>query len=155
MARKLFVKNMGSLDRALRAFVVAPAALAAALALGFPSVATIVLYVVAGMALVTGTSGICPGYVPFGIDTHGRGRQKAQSFRVFAGVFLFAAVAAAGVVTLSAFTSWWVLFALIGVPPVTMAGAMVATGGSFARLCAEMPCMSWCRDAFASTSPAR
>jgi hypothetical protein len=73
MARKVLVKNMGSLDRALRAFVVSPVAIVAALALGASSLGGIVLFVVAGAALTTGATGICPGYVPFGIDTHGRG----------------------------------------------------------------------------------
>jgi hypothetical protein len=74
MARKFLVKNMGSLDRALRAFVVAPAAIVAALALGASSNVGIVLFVVAAVALTTGATGVCPSYVPFGIDTHGRDR---------------------------------------------------------------------------------
>ena len=77
MANKFLIKNMGSLDRALRAFVVAPAAIVAALALGATSIGAIVLFAVAGIALVTGASGRCPSYVPFGIDTHGRGRLRA------------------------------------------------------------------------------
>jgi hypothetical protein len=74
MASKLLVKNMGSLDRALRAFVVAPVAIVAALALGASSIGGIVLFAVAGIALVTGASGRCPNYVLFGIDTRGRVR---------------------------------------------------------------------------------
>ena len=74
MASKFLVKNMGSLDRALRAFVIAPAAIVAALALGATSIAGIVLFAVAGIALVTGAAGRCPNYVLFGIDTHGHGR---------------------------------------------------------------------------------
>jgi DUF2892 family protein len=74
MASKFLIKNMGSLDRALRAFVIAPAAIVAALALGATSIVGIVLFAVAGIALVTGASGRCPSYVLFGIDTHGRGR---------------------------------------------------------------------------------
>ena len=73
MARKYLVKNMGSLDRALRAFVIAPAAVIAALALGAASTSGVVLFVVAGIALATGAIGSCPSYVPFGIDTHTRG----------------------------------------------------------------------------------
>ena len=72
MAGKLLVKNMGSLDRALRVLVVAPVAIVAALALGDTSIGGIVLFAVAGIALVTGASGRCPTYVLFGIDTHGR-----------------------------------------------------------------------------------
>lgn len=73
MASKFLIKNMGSLDRALRAFVVAPVAIVGAFALGATSIGGIVLFVVAGLALVSGASGRCPSYVPFGIDTHGRG----------------------------------------------------------------------------------
>lgn len=77
MTSKYLVKNMGSLDRALRAFVIAPVAIVAAFALGTASIGGIVLFVLAGIALTTGATGICPGYVPFGIDTHGRGRVRA------------------------------------------------------------------------------
>jgi hypothetical protein len=73
MASKFLVKNMGSLDRALRAFVVAPAAIVAALALDAASIGGIVLFAVAGIALVTGAVGRCPNYVLFGIDTRSRG----------------------------------------------------------------------------------
>jgi hypothetical protein len=64
--------NMGVVDRALRAFVVAPAAVIAALVIGVPSILGLVLLAVATLALVTGAIGVCPGYVPFGIDTRGR-----------------------------------------------------------------------------------
>lgn len=77
MASKYLIKNMGSLDRAVRAFVIAPVAIVAAFALGAASIAGIVLFVVAGIALATGASGRCPSYVPFGIDTHGRRRVRA------------------------------------------------------------------------------
>jgi hypothetical protein len=77
MASKFLIKNMGSLDRALRAFVVAPAAIVAAFALGATSIGAIDLYVVAGIALVTGAAGRCPNYVLFGIDTHGRRHLRA------------------------------------------------------------------------------
>ena len=72
MASKFLIKNMGVLDRAVRAFVVAPVAIVAAFALGAASIGGIVLFVLAGIALVTRAAGICPSYVPFGIDTHGR-----------------------------------------------------------------------------------
>ena len=74
MATKYLIKNMGSLDRAVRAFVIAPVAIFAAVALGAASTGGIALFVVAGIALTTGATGICPSYVPFGIDTHSRGR---------------------------------------------------------------------------------
>ena len=77
MASKYLIKNMGGLDRALRAFVIAPVAIVVALALGPASIAGIVLFVVGGIALATGAIGVCPSYVPFGIDTHGRGRVRA------------------------------------------------------------------------------
>ena len=77
MASKFLVKNMGGVDRALRAFVIAPVAILAAVAVGASSVAGLVLFLVAGVALVTGATGICPSYVPFGIDTHRRGRAHA------------------------------------------------------------------------------
>ena len=77
MASKFLIKNMGGLDRALRAFVVAPAAIVAAFAVGATSIGGIVLLVVAGVALVTGATGICPSYIPFGIDTHRRGHRRA------------------------------------------------------------------------------
>ena len=77
MASKFLVKNMGSLDRAVRAIVVAPAAIVAAFAVDASSIGGIVLFAVAGIALVTGAVGRCPSYVPFGIDTHSRGSVRA------------------------------------------------------------------------------
>lgn len=74
MARKFLVKNMGSVDRALRAFVITPAAIIAAVAFGASSIGGIVLFVVAGIALPTAAVSRCPSYVLFGIDTHGGGR---------------------------------------------------------------------------------
>lgn len=72
---RYFPHNMGTLDRGLRAFVIAPAAIVAALAIGVPSIMGIVLLAVAAIGLATGAIGICPSYVPFGIDTHGRGQR--------------------------------------------------------------------------------
>ena len=69
---RYFPHNMGTLDRALRAFVLAPAATIAALAIGVPSIVGIVLLAIAAIALATGAIGICPSYVPLGIDTHSR-----------------------------------------------------------------------------------
>ena len=77
MASKYLIKNMGSLDRALRAFVIAPVAIGVAIALGASSIGGIVLFVVAGIALTTGATGRCPNYVLFGIDTRGHGRARA------------------------------------------------------------------------------
>ena len=72
MATKHFTSNMGSLDRGLRAFGIAPAATVAALALGASSIARIVLFALASIALATSATGFCPLYVPFGLDTRGR-----------------------------------------------------------------------------------
>jgi hypothetical protein len=77
MASKYLIKNMGSLDRAVRAFVIAPVAIAGAFALGTASIGGIVLFVLAAIALATSATGSCPSYVPFGIDTRGRGRARA------------------------------------------------------------------------------
>jgi Protein of unknown function (DUF2892) len=74
MASKFLIKNMGGLDRALRAFVIAPVAIVAAVALGATSIGAIVLFTVAGIGLVTGATGRCPTCVLFGIDTHRHSR---------------------------------------------------------------------------------
>lgn len=65
-------KNMGAVDRALRAFVVAPAAIVAALLVGAGTIAGIVLFVVAGLMLATAATGYCPTYTALGISTHPR-----------------------------------------------------------------------------------
>lgn len=72
MATKLLTRNMGSFDRAVRAFLIAPVAIGVALGIGASSIAGIMLFALAGIALVTGATGVCPAYVPFGIDTRGR-----------------------------------------------------------------------------------
>ena len=72
MTTRLLTRNMGSFDRALRAFLIAPVAIGAALGVGASSIAGIVLFALAGIALATGATGVCPAYVPFGIDTRGR-----------------------------------------------------------------------------------
>jgi Protein of unknown function (DUF2892) len=61
--------NMGTVDRSLRAFVVAPGAIVIALLLGAGTIAGIVLYVVAGIMLLTGATGFCPTYTVIGIST--------------------------------------------------------------------------------------
>jgi uncharacterized membrane protein YccC len=72
MASKLLTRNMGTFDRAVRAFLIAPVAIGIALALGPTSIGGIVLLAVAGIAPATGATGVCPAYIPFGIDTRGR-----------------------------------------------------------------------------------
>lgn len=80
-----------------------------------------------------------------------------KSFRVlFAVCFVLCAAAVAGIVVLSAMTSWWVLFALFAVPPLLMlvcGATMMTTGGSFARVCTGMPCPRWLKDDIARTTP--
>jgi len=52
--------NMGSIDRIVRAFAVAPAAVVVALIIGAGSVAGIILLVIAGVMLATSAVGFCP-----------------------------------------------------------------------------------------------
>lgn len=61
--------NMGSVDRVLRAVVVAPAALVIALVIGAGSVAGIVLIALAAVMLLTAVVGFCPLYRLVGLDT--------------------------------------------------------------------------------------
>jgi hypothetical protein len=72
---------------------------------------------------------------------------KVADSRLAFGVCVAVTVAVvADVVFIAAFTSWWLLFALVGVLPLLMmvCGArFVRTGGSFARRCAELPSMPW------------
>lgn len=53
-------RNMGTLDRGVRGFLVAPAAIVAAFILGAGTVLGIVLFVVAGIMLATLATGYCP-----------------------------------------------------------------------------------------------
>jgi hypothetical protein len=69
-------QNMGTLDRGLRAFVIAPVAIVVALLLGAGTIAGVVLFVVAGIMLVTGATGFCPTYTVVGISTHPRGLDR-------------------------------------------------------------------------------
>jgi hypothetical protein len=64
--------NMGTVDRLLRTFIVAPLAIVLSFAVfGAWSVPGIVALVVAGIMLATSAVGFCPGYLPFGISTRG------------------------------------------------------------------------------------
>jgi Protein of unknown function (DUF2892) len=56
------IQNMGTLDRSLRIFVVAPVAIVVALILGAGTVAGIILFVVAGIMLATAVTAFCPTY---------------------------------------------------------------------------------------------
>lgn len=64
--------NMGTADRVVRAFVVAPALLLLAYAVGFGTVVGIVATVLAVVMVGTAAVGSCPLYLPFHLDTHGR-----------------------------------------------------------------------------------
>lgn len=65
-------RNMGTVDRIVRAFLVAPVAFVSALALGAGSIAGIVLLVVTGIMVATAAVGFCPLYALLRIDTRGR-----------------------------------------------------------------------------------
>ena len=62
-------RNMGTFDRALRAFVVAPVAIVVAFALGAGTLAGIILFVFAGIMLTTAVTAYCPTYTVVGIST--------------------------------------------------------------------------------------
>jgi Inner membrane protein YgaP-like, transmembrane domain len=72
---RYFPHNMGVADRVLRGFVIAPVAIVVAFAVGVSSIVGIVLLVLAAVSLATSATGVCPGYVPFGIDSHSRARR--------------------------------------------------------------------------------
>jgi hypothetical protein len=75
-------KNMGTVDRALRAFVVAPVAIVVAFLVGAGTIAGVVLFVVAGIMLLTALTGYCPNYTIVGITTqHGVQRVPRSHLR--------------------------------------------------------------------------
>ena len=61
--------NMGSADRKLRAFVVAPVLIVAGILAGPASWLAIVLYALAGVMLATSAVSFCPLYALFGLRT--------------------------------------------------------------------------------------
>lgn len=61
--------NIGSADRKLRAFVVAPVLIVAGLLVGPASWVAIVLYALAGLMLATSAVGFCPLYALLGLHT--------------------------------------------------------------------------------------
>jgi hypothetical protein len=69
-------RNVGALDCGLRAFVVAPVAIAVALLLGADTVAGVILLVVAGIMLASAATAFCPTYTLVGISTHPRGLHR-------------------------------------------------------------------------------
>ena len=65
-------RNMSDPDRALRAFLIAPAAIVFAFLVGAGSIGGIVLLVLAAVMLATGAVGFCPLYALLHLDTSGR-----------------------------------------------------------------------------------
>ena len=65
-------KNMINLDRGLRALVVAPAAVIAAVLVGASSISGVVLFAFAAVMLATSAVGFCPLYKALKIDTRSR-----------------------------------------------------------------------------------
>ena len=63
-------RNMGALDRSVRAFVVAPIAIVLAFVVGAASVGGVILLVVAAIMVATSATGFCPAYVVVGISTN-------------------------------------------------------------------------------------
>jgi hypothetical protein len=70
------IRNMGSLDRGVRAFVVAPVAIVLAFVVGASTVAGVILLVLAGIMLATSAIGFCPNYVWLGISTYPSGLHR-------------------------------------------------------------------------------
>lgn len=64
-------RNMGTVDRLLRAVVVAPALLVTALLVGATSVVGIIALAGAAVMLATAATGSCPLYRLVGVDTCG------------------------------------------------------------------------------------
>jgi Inner membrane protein YgaP-like, transmembrane domain len=65
-------KNMNNLDRALRAFVVAPLLVIAALFVGAGTILGVVLLVLAAVMLATAAVGFCPLYALLHLNTRGQ-----------------------------------------------------------------------------------
>ena len=65
-------RNMNTIDRALRAFLVAPAAIVVAFVVGAGSIAGIVLFALAAIMLATSAVGFCPLYKLLHLNTRGR-----------------------------------------------------------------------------------
>ena len=73
--------NMGTFDRGLRAFVVAPAAIVVALIVGAGTVVGIILFVVAGIMLASAGTGFCPTYTIVGVSTNPRLHRVGHGLR--------------------------------------------------------------------------
>ena len=65
-------RNMSTLDRGLRSFLVAPAAIVIAFVVGAGSAGGIALFALAAVMLGTSAVGFCPLYRLLHIDSRGR-----------------------------------------------------------------------------------
>jgi hypothetical protein len=71
---------MGNLDRAIRTFVIAPAAVVVGLWVGAGTIGGILLLAVAAIMLATSAVAFCPLYALLGLDTRPRAtRGEARS----------------------------------------------------------------------------
>lgn len=71
-------RNMGTVDRVLRATVAAPALIVIGLVvLEVGSLFSVAALVLAGVMLSTSAIGFCPAYVPFGISTLSRSEVRS------------------------------------------------------------------------------
>lgn len=68
---------MGGADRKIRGFLVAPVMVVVAWLVGFDTVGGVVAGVLAAVMLGTAAVGVCPLYLPFGIDTNRHPRRAA------------------------------------------------------------------------------
>ena len=64
-------KNMGTMDRLVRFFVIGPLSVWGALVSGVVAL-SLLLYVIAGIMFLTALVGFCPLYALLGIDTRPR-----------------------------------------------------------------------------------
>jgi len=71
-------RNMGKIDRVIRAFLIAPAALIGAFAIGAGSVLGTVLLALAAIMLATSAVGFCPLYALLRLNSCSR-RTLSQS----------------------------------------------------------------------------
>jgi hypothetical protein len=75
-------RNMGTLDRVLRTFVVAPVAIALGVfVFQFGSVLSIIALVVAFIMLASSALSFCPTYTLLGISTYRGGGEAPSIFR--------------------------------------------------------------------------
>ena len=65
-------KNMSNVERAIRAFLVAPAAIVAGILIGASSVIGIALFVIAAVMVGTAADGYCPLYTALHVGTRRR-----------------------------------------------------------------------------------